>query len=86
MIASLEQDLRKRVERLRALPTSPAVLQPLLALLQKPADDIDIKQIVELVSYEKSIAAQCLRIANSPLYGRSRATESIRAAVLSLGV
>jgi len=77
--------LQTRVERLKSLPSSPAVLKPLLELLRLPSDQIDLKHVVELVSYDKTIAAQCLRIANSPLYGRSRITESISAAVLSLG-
>ena len=38
------------------------------------------------MSYEKSISAQCLRIANSPLYARGRTTESIQGAVFSLGI
>ena len=86
MSAGLRDGLRKRVERLRTLPSSPAVLEPLLELLRIPSERIDLKKVVELVSYDNSIAAQCLRIANSPLYGRSRPTESIQAAVLSLGM
>jgi HD-like signal output (HDOD) protein len=86
MTIGLRDGLKKRVERLRSLPSSPAVLQPLLDLLRSPSDQIDLKKVVQLVSYDKSIAAQCLRIANSPLYGRARETESIHAAVLSLGI
>ncbi len=86
MSQSLRDGLKRKVERLRALPSSPAVLQPLLELLRLPPDSIDLRKVVELVSYDKTIAAQCMRIANSPLYGRSRATESIQAAVLSLGI
>src|ERR1700690_3818596 len=86
MTAGLRDGLKKKVERLRSLPSSPEVLQPLLELLRLPAEQISLKKVVELVSYDKSIAAQCLRIANSPLYGRSRPTESIAAAVLSLGI
>lgn len=41
---------------------------------------------MEPVSYDKTIAAQCLRIANSPLYGRMKGTESVQAAVLTLGI
>jgi len=86
MSEALRDGLKRKVERLRALPSSPAVLQPLLELLRLPPDSIDLRKVVELVSYDKTIAAQCMRIANSPLYGRSRATESIQAAVLSLGI
>jgi HD-like signal output (HDOD) protein len=86
MTSALRDELQMRVDRLRTLPSSPAVLEPLLDLLHQSPEEIDIKKVVELVSYEKSIAAQCLRIANSPLYGRRSATESIHAAVLSLGI
>lgn len=86
MSGGLRTGLQKRVERLRALPSSPAVLNPLLELLRMEPDSIELKKIVELVSYDKTIAAQCLRIANSPLYGRAKNTESIQAAVMTLGI
>jgi len=86
MSAGLRDGLQKRVDKLRSMPSSPAVLTPLLELLRSDSVEIDIKKVVELVSYDKTIAAQCLRMANSPLYGRSRATESIQAAVLALGI
>ena len=79
-------ELRKRVEKIRSLPSSPAVLQPLLDLLRKPPEQIHIEQVVKLVSYEKTITAQLLRIANSPLYGRAVPAESIQAAVATLGI
>ncbi len=85
-MSGLREGLQKRVERLRSLPSSPAVLNPLLDLLRTDPDHIELKKVVELVSYDKTIAAQCLRIANSPLYGRARATESIQAAVVALGI
>jgi HD-like signal output (HDOD) protein len=79
-------ELRKRVEKLRSLPSSPAVLQPLLDLLRRPPDEIELSQVVQLVSYEKTIAAQLLRIANSPLYARARPAESIQSAIFTLGI
>jgi HD-like signal output (HDOD) protein len=86
MTAGLRDGLKKRVEKLHSLPSSPAVLQPLLDLLRQPANKIDVKKVVQLVSYDKTITAQCLRIANSPLYGRVRETDSIQSAVVSLGI
>jgi HD-like signal output (HDOD) protein len=85
-ITSANPELRKRIERLRSLPSSPAVLQPLLDLLRLPPDEIELSQVVQLVSYEKTIAAQLLRIANSPLYARSRPAESIQSAIFTLGI
>jgi len=58
----------------------------LMELLRQPSNRIDVKKVVKLVSYDKTIAAQCLRIANSPLYGRARETDSIHSAVVSLGI
>jgi HD-like signal output (HDOD) protein len=83
---SANSELRKRVEKLRSLPSSPAVLQPLLDLLRRPPDEIELSQVVQLVSYEKTIAAQLLRIANSPLYARARPAESIQSAIFTLGI
>lgn len=86
MSLGLRDELKRRIERLHSLPSSPAVLQPLLDLLRQPTNRIDVKKVVQLVSYDKTIAAQCLRIANSSLYGRVRETDSIHAAVVSLGI
>jgi HD-like signal output (HDOD) protein len=86
MSEGLRDGLRKRIEKVRTLPSSPAVLKPLLELLRLEPEQIDLKKVVELVSYDKTIAAQCLRIANSPLYGRARGTESIQAAIVTLGI
>jgi putative nucleotidyltransferase with HDIG domain len=86
MTRTVNSKLRARVEKLRSLPSSPAVLKPLLELLRQPADQIKIDQVVRLVSYEKTIAAQLLRIANSPLYARSRPADTIQGAIVALGI
>jgi HD-like signal output (HDOD) protein len=77
MTATPSREMQERVEALRSLPSSPAVLKPLLDLLHEPPDEVSIDKVVKLVSYEKTIAAQLLRIANSPLYGRAKPAESI---------
>ena len=80
------REMQKKVEALRSLPSSPAVLKPLLDVLHEPPDKVPIDKVVKLVSYEKTIAAQLLRIANSPLYGRTKPAESIQAAIFTLGI
>jgi len=62
------------------------ILRPLLRCLDQPVEQIDVDRIVELVSYDKTIAAQCIRMANSALFGRSRPVESVRTAVMNLGM
>jgi len=50
-----------------------------------PPEDVNLEKVVELVSYDSTIAAQCIRMANSPLFGRQN-TETIRSAILALGL
>jgi HD-like signal output (HDOD) protein len=78
--------LRSRITSIDAMPTIPVILRPLLRCLDQPAEKIDVGRIVELVSYDKSIAAQCVRMANSALFGRSQPVESVRTAVMNLGM
>jgi putative nucleotidyltransferase with HDIG domain len=76
--------IRPKIKALEAMPTVPAIVMPLTSMLQLPSEQIRLDKVVELASYDSTIAAQCLRIANSPLFGR-RNTETIRSAVVALG-
>ena len=78
--------LRSRIAMIDAMPAMPAILRPLLRCLDQPVEQVDMERIVELVSYDKSIAAQCLRMANSALFMRNAPAETVRSAVMSLGV
>lgn len=83
---SVSAQIRKRVKNIETLPTIPAVFLPLLDLLNLPADRVKLDAVVKLVSYDNTIAAQCLRVASSPLFGLAKAPDSIKAAVISLGL
>lgn len=78
--------IRERVSHIEATPAIPAVLLPLLKLLNMPADQVEVDEVARLVSYDQTIAAQCLRIAGSPLFGLARPPKSIPAAVMVLGL
>jgi len=77
--------IRPSITSLDAIPAIPAIVQPLASMLQLPVEQVNVEQVVQLVSYDSSIAAQCLRMANSPLFGR-RKTETVRSAILALGL
>lgn len=77
--------LKARIAQIHSISAAPAILQPLLGMMRLPADDIQIEKVVELVSRDGAIAAHCLRIANSPLFGR-RVVETARGAVMTLGI
>jgi HD-like signal output (HDOD) protein len=59
---------------------------PLLRYLERPLDSQNVHEIVKLIAKDESLAARCLQIANSPLFGCSREVESIQAAVVALGL
>jgi HD-like signal output (HDOD) protein len=80
-----KQVLLQRLDGLRQIPTIPAVLAPLLKYLRQPVEQIDLKKVTDLLSQDKSLAAQCLQMANSPLFGRWHKVESLHGAVVSLG-
>jgi HD-like signal output (HDOD) protein len=77
--------LLKKVEDLRQIPTIPAVLAPLLRYLQQPVEQLDVHKVTDMIAEDKSLAAQCLQMANSPLFGRWQKVESLRGAVVGLG-
>ena len=85
MNAELHAQLQTQIKNLDSISTAPAILKPLLDMLRQPSEDIKVEKVVELVSCDGAIAAQCLRLANSPLFGR-RETETVRSAIMALGL
>jgi HD-like signal output (HDOD) protein len=77
--------LLKKLEGLHHIPTLPAVLAPLLRYLQQPMEQLDVQKVTDMIAQDKSLAAQCLQMANSPLFGRWQKIESLRAAIVGLG-
>ncbi len=74
------------VDQMSSMPGVQAILQPLLSYLQQPFEQQDMQRIVDLISHDNSLAAQCLHMANSPLFGRWQTITSIRGAVVALGL
>jgi HD-like signal output (HDOD) protein len=86
MTASIAATIAERVNAIDTMPAIPTIFLPLLDLLNLPPERVSVDQVVKLVSYDNTIAAQCLRVASSPLFGLARSPESIKAAVISLGL
>lgn len=80
-----KQVLMQRLDGLQQIPTIPAVVAPLLRYLEQPVEQLDVQKVTDLLAQDKSLAAQCLQMANSPLFGRWQKVESLRGAVVSLG-
>lgn len=84
-MAATKEMLLQRVAGLDRIPTIPAVLAPLLRYLQQPMEHIDVQKVTDMIAQDKSLAAQCLQMANSPLFGHWQKIESLRGAIVGLG-
>src|SRR5580700_4412268 len=86
MTTTLAPNMLERIKRIEVTPAIPAILLPLMELLKAPPDTVEMDEVVRLVSYDNAISAQCLRVANSPLFGLAAPPKSVSAAVISLGL
>ena len=84
--AATREVLLKRLENLDQMPSIPVVVYPLLRYLERPLDQVDTQKVVDYISQDKSLAAQCLHMANSPLFGRWQVVHTVRNAVMALGL
>ena len=71
---------------LGSLPAFPSILRTLNDALSRQANEINVDRVVEEISYDKSLTAQCLRLANSALFRQRGDVASVRKAVFSLGL
>ena len=77
--------LTQCVKRMGTLPAMPTILATLCEALSARASEIDVNRIAQTISYDKSLTAQCLRMANSALYRQRGDVATVREAVLALG-
>jgi len=85
MTTSIQATIRARVQGIETMPAIPAVFLPLIKLLGN-SEQVQVDEVVRLVSYDSTIAAQCLRMAGSPLFGMAQPPKSIKGAIISLGL
>jgi len=83
---ALLRALSSKDHLLASIPSIPAVLQKLLDELNQPPDTVNLMRVAEIIGRDEALAAQCLRMANSALFSRGPATDSIRGAVRTLGI
>jgi putative nucleotidyltransferase with HDIG domain len=86
MITSVTATIRERVQHIETTPAIPAVFLPLLKLLGSSTEEVQVDEVVRLVSYDGTVESQCLRRASSPLFGLAQPPRSIKGAVISLGL
>ena len=72
------------VQGIQQLEPMPVTAQRLLAMVN--GEDVPFTRIAELVEFDQAIAASVLRMARSWMYSGSRPPETVRDAVLRLGM
>lgn len=77
----MQHDRRGLLARIPAFP--PIVLR-LLDLLAR--DDVEIRELVALISADPAFSAQILQVANSPLFGFRSQIDSLQSALVVLGL
>jgi len=83
---ALQQLVCGREDLLDSIPSIPAILQTLVDELEQPPERVDLLRVADLISRDESLSAQCLRMANSALFGRRQPIDSIRGAIRTLGI
>jgi HD-like signal output (HDOD) protein len=78
--------LTQRIKQLGNLPAMPSVLATLCEALSQRACKVDFEHVVANISFDKSLTAQCLRLANSALFRQRGEVATVREAVLALGL
>jgi putative nucleotidyltransferase with HDIG domain len=78
--------LTQRVKRMKNLPAMPIILATLCKALSARGNKIDVNRVTQTISYDKSLTAQCLRMANSALFRQRGDVATVREAVLALGL
>jgi HD-like signal output (HDOD) protein len=68
---------------LRELPPFPAIATKLLRLFS--SDDVEIRDVVNLIRADTAFSSELLRVANSPVYGLRSQVSSVQHAVVILG-
>jgi len=86
MTDSRRSDALKKMENAKNMPSIPAILEPLLRYFTLPVDQMEVQKVVDMISNDESLTVQCLQLANSPLYCRWQAVDSLRGAVMALGL
>lgn len=78
----LKQHYRKGL--LARIPAFPPIVLRLLDLLAR--ENVEIRELVALISSDPAFSAQILRLANSPLFGLRCQVDSLQSALLVLGL
>ena len=84
MSTAVAIDRKPLVAAVRQLPSLPAVVAQVLAVMRDPQFSLD--ELVATLSLDQALSARVLQLANSPFYGVSGRVNSIRDGISILGL
>ncbi len=76
-------DIRKRIERLKSLPTLPSVVAKISRMVESA--DTSAEEMGKVISTDQALAAKVLQLINSPIYGFPGRISSVTHGVVLLG-
>ncbi|HXG33032.1 MAG TPA: HDOD domain-containing protein [Bryobacteraceae bacterium] len=74
----------KDLPSLSKIPAFPPIVLRVLDLASN--EEVDVRQLVELITADTALSAQLLRLANSPLFGMTARIDSVQHALVVLGL
>ncbi|MCF7801467.1 MAG: HDOD domain-containing protein [Candidatus Marinimicrobia bacterium] len=75
---------RDRIDQLQNLPTVPVIATQLLEIISE--DKASVKQLLPIIEKDPSLALKILHVANSAYYGLFKNIDSLRQAVVLIGL
>ncbi len=78
-----EQEILRKLEKVRNLPTLPVVIEKLREAIRDPSSDAH--RIAMIIEDDPSMMARILKVVNSPLYGGRDQITSLQLAVARMG-
>ena len=83
MSANIEY-VRNELEKIKSLPTLPVIATKLLHMVDQP--DVSMTEISKIIVVDPALTSRVLKIANSPYYGVRNRIDTIKLALVVLGL
>ena len=83
-ITSIDNKVKQVVSNIRNLPTPPIVFHQIQKVMSNP--DVSAAQIASILSEDPAMSAKVLKLTNSAFYGLAREVDSVKHAVVNVGI
>jgi len=81
---AIDSKVKRVISNIRNLPTPPIVFHQIQKVINDP--NVSAEQIASILSEDPAMSAKVLRLTNSAFYGLSREVESVKHAIVIIGL